>query len=50
MLFYRAALPLSRQTLTFVSGLVGVRRRAIGSPWRALNPGAAGSAGVGASV
>lgn len=39
MLFYRAALPLSRQTLTFVSGLVRTHRRAIGSPWRALNPG-----------
>jgi hypothetical protein len=39
MLFYRAALPLSRQTLTFVSGLVRVHRREIGSPWRALNPG-----------
>ena len=39
MLFYRAALPLSRQTLTFVSGLVRTHRREIGSPWRALNPG-----------
>jgi hypothetical protein len=39
MLFYRAALPLSRQTLTFVSGLVRAHRRALGSPWRALNPG-----------
>jgi len=38
-LFYRAALPLSHQTLGFVSGLVGVHRRAIGSPWRALNAG-----------
>src|SRR5205807_10626332 len=37
MLFYRAALPLSRQTLTFVSGLLGVHRREIGSPWRKLN-------------
>jgi hypothetical protein len=39
MLFYRAALPLSRQTLTFVSGLVRSHRRELGSPWRALNPG-----------
>jgi hypothetical protein len=39
MLFYRAALPLSRQTLSFVSGLVRAHCRAIGSPWRALNPG-----------
>ncbi len=39
VLFYRAALPLSHQTLTFVSGLVRVHRREIGSVWRALNPG-----------
>jgi hypothetical protein len=39
MLFYPAALPLSRQTLTFVSGLVRSHRRELGSPWRALNPG-----------
>jgi hypothetical protein len=39
MLFYRAALPLSGQTLTFVSGLVRAHRREIGSPWRALTPG-----------
>jgi DDE superfamily endonuclease/Helix-turn-helix of DDE superfamily endonuclease len=38
MLFYRAALPLSHQCLTFVSGLVRVHRREIGSAWRALNP------------
>ena len=36
MLFYRAALPLSRQTLTFVSGLLRAHRREIGSPWRKL--------------
>jgi hypothetical protein len=30
MLFYRAALPLSRQTLTFVSDLIRVHRREIG--------------------
>jgi hypothetical protein len=39
VLFYRAALPLSHQTLTFVSGLVRAHRRELGSPWRALNPG-----------
>jgi len=39
VLFYRAALPLSHQTLTFVSGLIRAHRREIGSPWRALNPG-----------
>jgi hypothetical protein len=39
MLFYRAALPLSRQTLTFVSDLVRTHRRNVGSTWRKLNPG-----------
>jgi DDE superfamily endonuclease/Helix-turn-helix of DDE superfamily endonuclease len=39
MLFYRAALPLSRQTLTFVSGLIRRHRRQINSPWRALGAG-----------
>jgi hypothetical protein len=39
MLFYRAALPLSRQTLTFVSGLVRTHRREMGTVWRRLNPG-----------
>ena len=39
MLFCRVALPLSCQTLTFVSGLVRTHRREVGSPWRALNPG-----------
>jgi hypothetical protein len=39
VLFYRAALPLSHQTLTFVSGLVRAHRREIGSVWRVLNPG-----------
>jgi hypothetical protein len=39
MLFYRAALPLSRQTLTFVSGIIRRHRASIGSPWRRLNPG-----------
>jgi hypothetical protein len=39
MLFYRAALPLSRQTLTFVSGIIRRHQISIGSPWRKLNPG-----------
>ena len=39
MLFYRAALPLSRQTLTFVSGVIRRHRKKIGSSWRKLNPG-----------
>ena len=39
MLFYRAALPLSSQTLTFVSGVIRRHRKSIGSPWRKLNPG-----------
>ena len=39
MLFYRAALPLSRKTLTFVSGIIRRHRISIGSPWRALNCG-----------
>jgi hypothetical protein len=39
VLFYRAALPLSRQTLTFTAGLIRRHRAAIGSLWRKLNPG-----------
>jgi DDE superfamily endonuclease/Helix-turn-helix of DDE superfamily endonuclease len=39
MLFYRAALPLSSRTLTFVSGLIRRHRISIGSSWRKLNPG-----------
>lgn len=38
MLFYRAALPLSHQTPTFVSSLVRAHRRQAGSVWRKLNP------------
>jgi hypothetical protein len=38
MSFYRAALPLSHQTLTFTSGLIRTHRRQIGSVWRTLNP------------
>ncbi len=39
MLFYRAALPLSSQTLTYTAGIIRRHRRRIGSPWRKLNPG-----------
>jgi len=39
MPFYRAALPLSHQTLTFVSGLVRTHRWEMGTVWRKLNPG-----------
>jgi hypothetical protein len=39
VLFYRAALPLSRKTLTFVSGIIRRHRAATGSRWRKLNPG-----------
>jgi hypothetical protein len=42
MLFYRAALPLSRKTLTFVSGIIRRHRISIGSPWRKLNAGRQG--------
>jgi hypothetical protein len=39
MLFYRAALPLSRRTLDYLAGVVRRHRRRIGSCWRKLNPG-----------
>jgi hypothetical protein len=39
VLFYRAALPLSRQTLTFTAGIIRRHRKAIGSLWRKLDPG-----------
>jgi hypothetical protein len=39
MLFYRAALPLSRQTLNYAAGVIRRHRRAISSRWRKLNPG-----------
>jgi hypothetical protein len=39
MLFYRAALPLSSRTLTYVSGIIRRHRAAAGSRWRKLNPG-----------
>ena len=38
MLFYRAALPLSAQTLTYAAGVIRRHRRIIGSYWRKLNP------------
>ncbi|MDN3243187.1 transposase family protein [Glycomyces tritici] len=40
MLFYPAALPLSTSTLQQVAVLIRGHRRAIGSRWRALDPGA----------
>jgi hypothetical protein len=39
MLFYRAALPLSRQTLTYVAGVIRRHRARIGSCWRKLSSG-----------
>ncbi len=39
MLFYRAALPLSRPTLTFVAGIIRRHRASIGSSWWKLDPG-----------
>jgi hypothetical protein len=39
LLFYRAALPLSHQTLTFVSDLFRAHRKQMGSVWRMLNLG-----------
>lgn len=36
MLFYRATLPLSRNTLTFVAGIIRRHRKAIGAHWRKL--------------
>jgi DDE superfamily endonuclease/Helix-turn-helix of DDE superfamily endonuclease len=39
MLFYPAALPLSRQTLDYTAGIIRRRRRQIGSPWRKLSAG-----------
>src|SRR5580692_1944411 len=39
MLFYRAALPLSSRTLTFVSGIIRRHRKSVGSRWRKVNPG-----------
>jgi hypothetical protein len=39
VLFYRAALPLSRKTLNYVAGIIRRHRKSIGSCWRKLNPG-----------
>ncbi|MEU7000685.1 transposase family protein [Nonomuraea sp. NPDC046570] len=39
MLFYRAAVDLSRSTLNYVAGLIRRHRKTIKSPWRRLNPG-----------
>ena len=39
MLFYRAALPLSPRTLTYLAGVIRRHRTSIGSTWRRLNPG-----------
>ena len=39
MLFYRAALPLSSETLDYTAGVIRRHRRKIGSPWRKLSPG-----------
>src|SRR4249920_3689156 len=39
MLFYPAALPLSRQTLTYTAGVIRRHRKQAGSPWRKLYPG-----------
>jgi hypothetical protein len=39
MLFYPAALPLSRQTLTYTAGVIRRHRKHIGSPWRKQAPG-----------
>jgi len=38
MLFYRAALPLSSQTLTYTAAVIRRHRKKIGSPWRRLSP------------
>jgi hypothetical protein len=38
MLFYRAALPLSCQTLNYAAGVIRRHHRAISSRWRRLNP------------
>jgi hypothetical protein len=42
LLFYRAALPLSRKTLNYAAGLIRRHRKSIGSRWRKLNPGQQG--------
>jgi hypothetical protein len=39
VLFYRAALPLSRKTLNYATGIIRRHLTAIGSPWRKLSGG-----------
>jgi hypothetical protein len=39
MLFYRAALPLSKKTLNLTAGIIRRHRKAIGSVWRKLDAG-----------
>jgi hypothetical protein len=39
VLFYPAALPLSRQTLDYTARIIRRHRRQIGSPWRKLSAG-----------
>ena len=39
MLFYRAALPLSRNTLNYAAGIIRCHLKPIGSRCRKLNPG-----------
>ncbi|MDL4818642.1 transposase family protein [Actinomadura opuntiae] len=39
MLFYRAAVDLSRSTLNYLAGLIRRRRKTLGTPWRLLDPG-----------
>ncbi|GGN23512.1 hypothetical protein GCM10011609_76420 [Lentzea pudingi] len=39
MLFYRAALPLSVRTVSWVTGVIRTHRRQSGSVWRKLEPG-----------
>ncbi len=39
LLFYRAALSSSHQTLSYLSGPIRRHRHTIGSPWRRLDPG-----------
>ena len=39
MLFYRAALPLSRKTLNYTAGIIRRHLKSIGSRWRKLSPG-----------
>jgi hypothetical protein len=39
VLFYRAAVDLSRSTMNYVAGLIRRHRKAIKSVWRQLNPG-----------